>query len=509
MCHRISTRAIRKFLNLKKICIFVAPIFPGLFFFETVSYMARKKQEIILENVVIESVAAEGKALARIDGTVLFVPFAVPGDVVDVKVTKKKSNYMEGIVIRMVKPSEQRIEPFCSHFGVCGGCKWQPLPYGMQLQAKQQQVYDQLVRIGHLDVPEITPIVPSEETQYYRNKLEFTFSQRRWIFDDEDPDALTEQERCGLGFHVGRFFDKVLDISHCYLQPSPSNEIRLFIRKYALEHGLTFFNIREHSGFLRNMFIRTTEAGNVMLIICFHYEDEAARKGILDAVAAEFPQITSLYYVVNGKMNDSIADQECILYSGEDAIYEYMEGLRFRIGPKSFYQTNTKQAYRLYSVARDYAALTGSEVVYDLYTGTGTIAQFVSRQAAKVIGIEYVPEAIEDAWVNAENNGITNCDFYAGDMKDILTDEFVEEHGRPDVIILDPPRAGIHPDVAQVILNAAPDRMVYVSCNPASQARDLGILCRDYVITAVRPVDMFPHTHHVENVVALKRKENL
>ena len=468
--------------------------------------MARKKQDIILENVVIEAVAAEGKALARIDGTVLFEQFAVPGDIVDVKVTKKKKNYMEGFILRMVKPSEHRLEPFCKHFGVCGGCKWQPLPYEMQLQAKQQQVYDQLVRIGHLDVPEISPIVPSDDTTYYRNKLEFTFSPRRWIFDDENAETLSEQEKYGLGFHVGRFFDKVLDIRHCWLQNSPSNEIRLFIKGYALANGLTFFNIREHVGFLRNMIVRTTEAGNVMLIVCFYHEDAEARTALLNAVAEKFPQITSLYYVINGKANDSIGDQECVLYKGEDAIYEYMEGLKFKIGPKSFYQTNTKQAYKLYSVTREYAALTGSEVVYDLYTGTGTIAQFVSCQASKVIGIEYVPEAIEDARINAANNNITNCDFYAGDMKDILTDDFVQEHGRPDVIILDPPRAGIHPDVAQVILNAAPERMVYVSCNPASQARDLEILCKDYEITAVRPVDMFPHTHHVENVVALKRK---
>ena len=465
--------------------------------------MSRKKQDTILENVLIESVAAEGKALARVDGTVLFVPFAVPGDIVDVKVTKKKKNYMEGYILRIVKPSEHRLEPFCSHFGVCGGCKWQPLPYPMQLQAKQQQVYDQLVRIGHLDVPEISPIVPSDETEYYRNKLEFTFSRRRWIFPDEDPDSLTEAERCGLGFHVGKFFDKVLDIKQCHLQKDPSNRIRLFIKEYALEHGLEFFDIREHTGFLRNMFIRTTEAGEVMLIVCFYHEDAGARCSLLDAVAAEFPQITSLYYVINGKANDSIADQECILYKGEEAIYEYMEGLRFKIGPKSFYQTNTKQAYRLYSVAREYAALTGQETVYDLYTGTGTIAQFVSAKAKKVIGIEYVPEAIEDAKENARANGITNCDFYAGDMKDILTDDFVGMHGRPDVVILDPPRAGIHPDVAQVILKAEPERIVYVSCNPASQARDLAILSGKYAITTVRPVDMFPHTHHVENVVRL------
>ncbi len=376
----------------------------------------------------------------------------------------------------------------------------------MQLQAKQQQVYDQLVRIGHLQVPEISPIVPSDETTYYRNKLEFTFSQRRWIYENEDPETLSEQQRCGLGFHVGRFFDKVLDVDHCWLQPEPSNEIRLFIKDYAMKNGLSFFNIREHTGFLRNMFVRTTEAGNVMLILCMYHEDVQARTAILDAVSEKFPQITSLYYVINGKANDSIADRECHLYKGEDAIYEYMEGLKFKIGPKSFYQTNTRQAYKLYSIAREYAALTGKETVYDLYTGTGTIAQFVSRQAGKVIGIEYVPEAIEDAKANARANGITNCDFFAGDMKDILTDGFVEEHGRPDVIILDPPRAGIHPDVAQVILNAAPERIVYVSCNPASQARDLEILCKDYDIKAVRPVDMFPHTHHVENVCLLSRR---
>ena len=468
--------------------------------------MAKKKQEIILENVVIETVAAEGKAIAKIDGTVLFVQFAVPGDIVDVKVTNKKKNYMEGFILRMVKPSPRRLEPFCSHFGVCGGCKWQPLPYEMQLQAKQQQVYDQLVRIGHLQVPEISPIVPSDETTYYRNKLEFTFSQRRWIYENEDPETLSEQQRCGLGFHVGRFFDKVLDVDHCWLQPEPSNEIRLFIKDYAMKNGLSFFNIREHTGFLRNMFVRTTEAGNVMLILCMYHEDVQARTALLDAVAEKFPQITSLYYVINGKANDSIADRDCHLYKGEDAIYEYMEGLKFKIGPKSFYQTNTRQAYKLYSIAREYAALTGKETVYDLYTGTGTIAQFVSRQAGKVIGIEYVPEAIEDAKANAKANGITNCDFFAGDMKDILTDGFVAEHGRPDVIILDPPRAGIHPDVAQVILNAAPERIVYVSCNPASQARDLEILCKDYYIKAVRPVDMFPHTHHVENVCLLSRR---
>lgn len=468
--------------------------------------MSRKKTDLLLENVTIEAVAAEGKALSHVDGMVVFVDFAVPGDVVDIKVYKKKKNYMEGFIHRMVKPSEQRLEPFCEHFGVCGGCRWQPLPYSMQLEAKRQQVEDQLVRIGHLDVPEIRPTLPSLRTQYYRNKLEFSASSKRWLLKGEDPDSVSEQDRMGLGFHVGKFFDKVLDIRQCYLQPEPSNSIRLFIKQFCVENGYEFYNIRENQGYFRNIFIRTTEKGSVMLIVCFAYEDEARRKALLDAVGARFPQISSLWYVINEKLNDSIGDQSPILYKGEDAIYEEMEGLRFKIGPKSFYQTNSLQAYRLYSVAREFAALTGQEVVYDLYTGTGTIAQFVSRQAAKVVGIEYVPEAIEDAWSNARANGIGNCSFFAGDMKDVLNEKFIARNGKPDVIILDPPRAGIHPDVAQVILKAAPKRMVYVSCNPASQARDLAILCRDYVITAVQPVDMFPHTMHVENVVALQRK---
>ena len=468
--------------------------------------MSRKRVDLLLENITIEACAAEGKALTHWNGVVVFVPFAVPGDVVDIRVTKKSKNYYEGFVERIVTPSKDRLEPFCRHFGVCGGCKWQPLPYPMQLEAKRQQVYDQLVRIGHLDVPEIRPTIPSDKTQYYRNKLEFTFSSKRWLLNGEDLDSVPENDRMGLGFHVGKFFDKVLDIRHCYLQQSPSNEIRLFIRDYALKNSLEFFNIREHRGFLRNMFIRTDFEGNIMLIICFYHEDKAQREALLDAVSEAFPQIVSLYYVINGKANDSISDQECILYKGHEVIFEKMENLRFRIGPKSFYQTNPLQAYNLYCVAREFAGLTGGEVVYDLYTGTGTIAQFVASKASKVIGIEYVPEAIEDARINASDNGIENCEFFAGDMKDILTDDFVKEHGHPDVIILDPPRAGIHPDVAKVILNAEPSKIVYVSCNPASQARDLEILCSKYEITAVRPVDMFPHTHHVENVVALRLK---
>ena len=465
--------------------------------------MTRKKKiDLVLENVCMEAVAAEGKALARVDGMVVFVDFAVPGDIVDIQVYKKKKNYMEGFIKRLVKPSEHRLEPFCEHFGVCGGCRWQPLPYEMQLEAKRQQVEDQLVRIGHLEVPEIRPTLPSEKTRYYRNKLEFSASNKRWLLKDE-PQDLVEP---GLGFHVGKFFDKVLDIRQCHLQADPSNAIRLFIKQFCLDNGLEFYNIRENHGFFRNMFIRTTEDGQVMLILCLAQADEAPRKALLDALVIEFPQITSLYYVINEKLNDSIGDLSPVLYHGQDAIYEQMEGLSFKIGPKSFYQTNSRQAYRLYSVAREFAALEGREVVYDLYTGTGTIAQFVSRKAAKVFGIEYVPEAIEDARDNARRNGIDNCEFFAGDMKDVLNEAFIRKHGHPDVIILDPPRAGIHPDVAQVILKAAPDRMVYVSCNPASQARDLSILCRDYQITAVQPVDMFPHTMHVENVVALRKK---
>lgn len=469
--------------------------------------MGRKKLDLILENVKIEAVAAEGKSLAHVDGTVVFVEFAVPGDIVNVKVTKKKKNYMEGFILEIVKPSEDRLQPFCEHFGICGGCRWQPLPYDMQLKAKQQQVWDQLVRIGHLEIPDISPILPSDKTKYYRNKLEFTFSNKRWIYNNEDPDSLTDEERLGLGFHVGKFFDKVLDIKHCSLQPEPSNEIRLFIREYAVTHNLEFYNIRENTGFLRNLIIRNNQVGDVMLTVCFAYDDQDKIVPMLDAIAVEFPQIKSLHYVINEKLNDSISDLDCILYKGEDAIWETMGKLKFKIGPKSFYQTNSEQAYKLYSVAKEFAALTGNEVVYDLYTGTGTIAQFISDKASKVIGIEYVKEAIEDARINAEANGITNCTFFDGDMKDILTADFIKEHGKPEVMIIDPPRAGMHPDVVKVIMEAAPERIVYVSCNPASQARDLAMMSPMYEITAVQPVDMFPHTMHVENVCALKLKD--
>ncbi len=468
--------------------------------------MSKKKLDLILENVVIEAVAAEGRSLAHVDGTVVFVEFAVPGDIVNVRITKKKKNYMEGYILEIIKPSEHRLTPFCEHFGICGGCRWQPLPYEMQLKAKQQQVWDQLVRIGHLQIPEINPILPSDKTRYYRNKLEFTFSNRRWIYDTEDPESLTDMERLGLGFHVGRFFDKVLDIKQCHLQPEPSNQIRLFIKDYAIKHNLSFYNIRENTGFLRNIIIRNNKKGEVMLTVSFAYNDKDTITSLLDSVAEKFPEIVSLHYVINEKLNDSISDLDCVLYKGEDAIWETMDNLKFKIGPKSFYQTNSEQAEKLYAVAKKFAELTGSETVYDLYTGTGTIAQYVSDKVKKVIGIEYVKEAIADAEINAAVNGIENCTFFAGDMKDILTSDFIEQHGKPEVMIIDPPRAGMHPDVVKVILEAKPERIVYVSCNPASQARDLAMMSEAYEITEVQPVDMFPHTMHVENVCALKRK---
>lgn len=465
--------------------------------------MRKKKEPVILQNIEIESIAAEGNALAHVEGKVLFVPWCIPGDIVDVRVTKKKSAYMEGVVQRIVTPSPLRLEPFCEHYTVCGGCKWQPLPYDLQLKYKQQQVEDQLKRIGKLVLPPIEPILGSEKTVEYRNKLEFTFSNKRWILSGEDAEGLSDVEKLGLGFHISGFFDKVLDIKKCHLQTSPSNEIRLWIKQYAIDNGLSFFDLREQTGLLRNLVIRTASTGEVMVIVVFACESEHITE-LMEELKNAFPQINSLYYIVNTKRNDSISDQTPILFSGSDAIYEQMEDLKFKIGPKSFYQTNSLQAYRLYSVVREFADLKGNEIVYDLYTGTGTIGLFLSNNAAKVVGIEYVPEAIEDAKVNASNNGRANAFFFAGDMKDMLTGDFINENGKPDVVILDPPRAGIHPSVAEVLLQAQAPRMVYVSCNPATQARDLALLQEKYEITRVRPVDMFPHTHHVENVVALK-----
>lgn len=479
--------------------------------------MSRKKKPFI-EGVTIESVAAEGNSLAHVDGKVLFVSQAVPGDVADVQVNKVRKGYMEGYIVNLVKPSEHRVAPFCSHFGVCGGCSWQMLPYPMQLAFKQQQVVDQLTRIGHLKLPEISPILGSEKIQRYRNKLEYTFSERRWILEGENPDELSPIERLGLGFHISGFFDKVLDIKECHLQREPSNAIRLFIRQYAIDNSLSFWNLREQHGFLRNIMIRTTTTGEVMLVVIFGSDAagkdaEAARNALLDAVQARFPEITSLHYVINCKCNDSFSDLECVRYSGNEAIYEQMEELRFKIGPKSFYQTNSEQAYRLYSVVRECVKEGIAEldkeagpVIYDLYTGTGTIALFLSSLASRVVGIEYVPEAIEDAKVNAKFNGITNSRFFAGDMKDVLNPDFIRKEGAPDIVVLDPPRAGIHPDVAKVLMEAAPQRMVYVSCNPATQARDLAVFAQMYDIVRVQPVDMFPHTTHVENVVSLVKR---
>lgn len=469
--------------------------------------MARNKKPLpIYEDVEIVRVGSEGKAIAKIGDLVCFVQYVAPGDIVDIQVTRKKNSYMEGKVINVKKYSEHRATPFCSHYGFCGGCKWQVLKYEEQIKAKQDQVYNQLTRIGKVELPEFNPILGSKQTEYYRNKLEFTFSNKKWLTEEQmaHKDEIADMD--ALGFHIPGCFDKVLDIDHCYLQPNISNEIRLEIKKYAKENELPFYDLRNKEGFLRNIIIRTAGNGDVMLIVVFFHEDKPKREALLNHLKGKFPQIASLMYVINEKCNDSITDQEVKLFAGKDYIMEEMEGIFFKVGPKSFYQTNTLQAYELYKVARNFANLTGNELVYDLYTGTGTIACFVSKMAKKVIGIEYVPEAIEDAKVNAETNNITNTQFYAGDMKEILTDSFIEKHGRPDVIITDPPRDGMHQDVVNVILNAEPKRIVYVSCNPATQARDLALLDEKYKVLAVQPVDMFPHTHHVENVVLLEKK---
>ena len=469
--------------------------------------MARKQKQLpIYYEVTITDVAAEGKAIAKVDDMVIFTQYAVPGDVVDLQIFKKKKNYMEGRVIKFHSYSEKRCEAVCEHYGTCGGCKWQILPYDEQIRYKQKQVVDNLTRLGHIELPEVTPILGSEKTYFYRNKLEYTFSNRKWLTMEDMQKEHRPEELNGVGFHIPGMFDKVLDINKCWLQDDISNQIRNEIRRYAQEKGLTFFDLRNQEGFLRTLMIRTTSTGELMVVVVFFHEDETARVALLQHLADKFPQITALLYVINSKCNDTITDQEIHCFKGAEAIYEEMEGLRFKIGPKSFYQTNSEQAYELYKVARNFAELTGDELVYDLYTGTGTIANFVSRKARQVIGIEYVPEAIEDAKVNSALNGIDNTLFFAGDMKDILTDRFIKEYGRPDVIITDPPRAGMHEDVVNVILNAEPKRIVYVSCNPATQARDLQLLDVKYKVTAVQPVDMFPHTHHVENVVRLELK---
>lgn len=472
--------------------------------------MARKKKELpLLEKVTITDVAAEGKALAKVNDLVIFVPYVVPGDVVDLQIKRKKNHYAEAVEVKIHEKSPLRAQPFCQHYGVCGGCKWQCLAYEEQIRYKQKQVYDNLTRIGKVELPEFMPILGSEKTKFYRNKLEFTFSNKRWLTEEEVREDVKYDQMNAVGFHIPGAFDKVLAIEKCWLQDDISNQIRNAIRDYAYEHDYAFFNLRTQEGMLRNIMIRTSSTGELMVLLqCKIVEERelVKMKELLQYVADKFPQITSLLYVINNKCNDTIGDLDVEVFKGNDHIFEEMEGLRFKIGPKSFYQTNSEQAYNLYKVARDFAGLTGEELVYDLYTGTGTIANFVSRQAKKVIGIEYVPEAIEDAKVNSEINGITNTLFYAGDMKDILTQDFINEHGRPDVIITDPPRAGMHNDVIDVILFAEPKRIVYVSCNPATQARDLQLLDAKYKVVAVRPVDMFPHTHHVENVVLLEKR---
>ena len=472
--------------------------------------MTRKKKPLpILENIQITDCAAEGKSLARVNDMVVFVPFCVPGDIVDLQVRKKRHSYMEAEVIRFVEKSAVREEPFCEHFGVCGGCKWQNLPYDKQLEMKQRQVYEQLTRIGKVELPEFMPILGSRKIREYRNKLEFGCSNKRWMTREEIASGEPAGEMRAIGFHITGAFDKILPIHNCHLMDGLKNEIRNFIYQYAIDNDLKFFDLRQQTGLLRDVMVRNSNTGEWMVLVQFHYDEEGDRERslqLMEALADRFPQITSLLYVDNQKCNDTFGDLELTLYKGNDHIFEIMEGLRFKVGPKSFYQTNTDQAYHLYSVARQFAGLTGEEVVYDLYTGTGTIANFVARSAKKVVGIEYVPEAIEDAKVNSDINGIGNTLFFAGDMKDILTDEFIAGHGRPDVIITDPPRAGMHPDVVETILRAKPRRIVYVSCNPATQARDLQLLDRLYKVVAVQPVDMFPHTPHVENVVALELK---
>lgn len=467
----------------------------------------KKKNLPLYENVEITGIAAEGKALTRINDMVVFVPYCVPGDVVDLQVTKKKHSFMEARVERLVKPSAHRCEPVCKHYGECGGCKWQILPYEDQLRYKQQQIIDNLTRIGKVELPEISPILGSKHIYEYRNKLEFTFSDRKWLSWDviRAAGGLEHVDTAyGVGFHIPNCFDKVLDITECHLMPDINNRIRNSIRDFAREHSISFYNEHAHEGQLRTLIIRTNYKGEVMLIVVW---GEAPDMRLMEYLQQTFPKIVSLLYVVNQKLNDTISDQEVHVFAGQDHIMEQMEDLQFKVGPKSFYQTNTEQAYELYKVAREFAKLTGNELVFDLYTGTGTIANFVAHQAKQVIGIEYVPEAIEDAKVNARLNHLDNTLFFAGDMKDILNADFIAQYGRPDVIITDPPRAGMHEDVVKTILVAEPKRIVYVSCNPATQARDLNLLDAKYKVTRVQPVDMFPHTQHVENVVQLMLKQ--
>lgn len=470
--------------------------------------MSRKrKQPVVLESIEITDVAAEGKSIAKVDGMVIFVPFVIPGDVVDLQLYRKKKSFAQGRVIQFRKYAEERVKSFCTHFGTCGGCKWQMMPYYKQLEFKQRQVQDQLERIAKVQIPALRPILGALDTQFYRNKLEFTFSNKRWLTDEEANSETEFTQTNALGFHIPGRFDKVLDISKCWLQNDISNQIRNEVRSYCLENNYTFFDLKNQNGLMRNLIIRTSSTGDIMTIVVFYDHQTDKIESLLTHLSQRFPQITSLLYIVNQKANDTITDQQVQVWKGEDHIYEEMEGLKFKIGAKSFYQTNSVQAYNLYKITRNFAQISPKDIVYDLYTGTGTIANFVAHKAHKVVGIEYVPEAIEDAKINAKINGIENIQFYAGDMKDILNETFIEQHGRPNVIITDPPRAGMHDDVIKTILFAQPERIVYVSCNPATQARDISLLDEQYQVEQIQPVDMFPHTHHVENVILLVRRK--
>lgn len=473
----------------------------------TVRTLSRNKKILpIITSLEIVDIAAEGNAIGKTDDIVVFVPHAIPGDVVDVQIRKKRSNYMEGVVVRFEKLSPMRTEPRCEHFGVCGGCKWQDLPYEKQLFYKEKQVKDNLKRIGKIEEGEFLPIVPSDNQYFYRNKLEYTFSSSRWLTQNEIDSKDQIGDRNAVGFHIPGLFDKVLDIRRCHLQPDPSNDIRLKLKAFAEERGFEFCDLRMHTGFLRNLIIRTSTTGEVMVIVSFGEDLPDAIEKTMNFLKESFPEITSLMYVVNTKLNDTIFDLQVHLYHGKDHMIEKMEDLSFKIGPKSFYQTNSEQAYKLYSVTRDFAGLKGDEIVYDFYTGTGTIANFIAKSCRKVIGVELIKEAINDAKINASINNITNATFHAGDIKDIFNSKFIEEQGRADVIILDPPRAGVHEKVIECLRETLPEKIVYVSCNPATQARDIALLYDDYWVEKIQPVDMFPQTHHVENVALLRRR---
>lgn len=465
--------------------------------------MAKRKPHPLFEKVEIIDAGSEGKAVARVDNRVIFVPFVVPGDIVDIQVIRKKKSFYEGRAVKIHTYSEKRVEPKCEHFGICGGCKWQNMEYGQQLHYKQKQVTDNLERIGGLQLPPLEPILASDKIYHYRNKLEYTFSNRRWFVEKPDPGNPDQESRNGLGFHLPGMFDRILDINNCYLQPDPSNDIRLAARDFALKNDYEFYDVKKWDGYLRNLIIRTTSMGDLMVIVVFRYVDHIKGPALMDHLLKRFPEISSMMYVINDKRNDDISDLEVKLHQGNAYIMEEMEDLKFKIGPKSFFQTNRDQAEKLYNTTRDFAGLTGNEVVYDLYTGTGTIAAFISRYAKKVIGIEYIASAIEDAKENVSLNKITNAHFFAGDILKVLNHDFIEENGKPDVVIADPPRAGMHEKVIRQIMKIAPEKIVYVSCNPATQARDLAVLKETYIIEKIQPVDMFPQTQHVENVVLL------